>query len=112
MKTIEEIHAQLKLHVQNKLHISQELLINDPSFEEMNMDSLTKLELMFDADDICGSHVLEYIEDGLIDGDPPTRLSELAALIPLCRQPAKEFALQRQKNKQSEFGVYAAGTVK
>ena len=87
---IEKIHSELQKFVVEKFKVAPSLLEGDPTFEEMNADSMTRLEILLHADDTFGSHVLDYIEDGLLKGDPPARLSELAALIPQCTVPAKE----------------------
>ena len=96
MKTIEQINAELIQFCHIHFKIPVDVLKNDPSFDEMNLDSLTKLEILFHADEAHGSNVLDYLEDGLIDGNPPSRLSELAKLIPKCLIPVKEFLLERK----------------
>lgn len=96
MKTIEEIQAELLRFAVIKLKVPAERLADDPSFEEMSVDSLTKLEILLHGDDTFGSHVLDYMEDGLLTDAPPTRLSELALLIPKCMRPAKEVFLERK----------------
>ena len=87
---IEKIHSELQKFVAEKFKVDLSLLEGDPTFEEMNADSMTRLEILLHADDTFGSHVLDYIEDGLLIIDPPARLSELAALIPQCMVPTKE----------------------
>ena len=93
---VDAIHAELKRFVHQRFKVDPDLLRADPSFEEMQADSLTRLEILLHADDTFGSHVLDHIEDGLISGTPPQRLSELAALVavhgagqagPCCRAP-------------------------
>lgn len=96
MKTTDEIHAELLRFATIKLKVPVEHLAGDPSFEEMSVDSLTKLEILLHGDDTFGSHVLDYMEDGLLTDAPPTRLSELALLIPKCMRPAKEVFLERK----------------
>ncbi len=87
---VDAIHAELKRFVHQRFKVDPELLRTDPSFEEMQADSLTRLEILLHADDTFGSHVLDHIEDGLISGTPPQRLSELAALVPQCMVPVKQ----------------------
>lgn len=96
MKTTEEIHAELLRFAEIKLKVPAERLADDPSFEEMSVDSLTKLEILLHGDDTFGAHVLDYLEDGLLTDAPPTRLSELALLISKCMRPAKEVFLERK----------------
>lgn len=96
MKSTHEIHAELLHFAEIKLKVPAERLADDPSFEEMSVDSLTKLEILLHGDDTFGSHVLDYLEDGLLTDPPPTRLSELASLIPKCMRPAKEVFLERK----------------
>lgn len=101
MKTTDEIHAELLRFAVNKLKVSADKLADDPSFEDMSVDSLTKLEILLHGDDTFGSHVLDYLEDGLLTDPPPNRLSELAKLIPKCMRPAKEVFLERKADMQS-----------
>ncbi|ARV18647.1 hypothetical protein AEP_01703 [Curvibacter sp. AEP1-3] len=84
LPTIEAIHEELKGFVHTRYKISMEVLDGDPNFEEFGADSLTRVEILLHCDDTFGSFVLEYLEDGLLQGDPPSRLSDLARLIPLC----------------------------
>ena len=84
------IHRELKQHVIEKFKIDPKVVEEDLTFEEMNADSMTRLEILLHADDTYGSHVLDYIEDGLLGGDPPERLSELAQWIPRCLKPASD----------------------
>uniref|UniRef100_UPI0035AE7FD8 hypothetical protein n=1 Tax=Limnohabitans sp. TaxID=1907725 RepID=UPI0035AE7FD8 len=92
--------SELKNYVVTKFKLDVGLLEGDPNFEEMNADSMTRLEILLHADDTYGSHVLDYIEDGLLTGQPPERLSELAALIPLCMVPVR--VLKEQRNTQAQ----------
>jgi hypothetical protein len=85
-----DIHRELKIFVANKFKIDPKLVEDDPTFEEMNADSMTRLEILLHADDTYGSHVLDYIEDGILEGNPPERLSELAILVPKCLAPVSE----------------------
>jgi hypothetical protein len=101
MKTTHEIHEELLRFAEIKLKVPAERLAHDPSFEEMSVDSLTKLEILLHGDDTFGSHVLDYLEDGLLTEPPPTRLSELALLIPKCMRPAKEVFLERKTGSAS-----------
>ena len=96
MNSTHEIHAELLRFAEIKLKVPAERLADDPSFEEMSVDSLTKLEILLYGDDTFGSHVLDYLEDGLLTELPPKRLSELALLIPKCMRPAKEVFLERK----------------
>jgi hypothetical protein len=96
MTTTEEIHDALLQFAVNRLKLPADVFLNDPSFEEMNIDSLTKLEILLYGDDTFGSHVLDYLEDGLLKDQIPNRLSELALLIPKCMRPAKD-VFQEQK---------------
>jgi hypothetical protein len=86
----EFILSELKKFIVDKFNLDPMFLEDDPTFEDMNADSMTKLEILLYADDTFGSHVLDYIEDGLLKGEPPTRLSELAALVPKCMVSAKD----------------------
>jgi hypothetical protein len=96
MKSVHDIHAELLRFAEIKLKVPVARLADDPSFEEMSLDSLTKLEILLHGDDTYGSHVLDYLEDGLLTDPPPTRLSELASLITKCMRPAKEVFLDRK----------------
>lgn len=96
MQSTDEIHAELMRFAQAKLKLSAEQLQEDPSFEELNIDSLSKLELLLHGDDTFGSNVLDYLEDGLLAEPPPMRLSELALLIPRCMRPAAEVFMERK----------------
>ena len=97
MVSVAEIHNELIEFAQIKLKVPREQLVSDPSFIEMNVDSLSKLEILLHGDDTFGSHVLDYMEDGLLESEQvPTRLSELAHLIPLCMRPAKEVVAERK----------------
>lgn len=104
MKSTPEIHAELLRFAEIKLKVPAERLADDPSFEEMSVDSLTKLEILLHGDDTFGSHVLDYLEDGLLTEPPPTRLSELALLIPKCTRPAKEVYLERKAGSAMPIG--------
>ena len=104
MKSTHEIHAELLRFAEIKLKVPAERLAADPSFEEMSVDSLTKLEILLHGDDTFGSHVLDYLEDGLLTEPPPTRLSELALLIPKCMRPAKEVFLERKAGSAMPMG--------
>lgn len=86
---IEKIQIELQRFVVEKFKIDPASLADDPTFEEMNADSMTRLEILLHGDDTFGSHVLDYIEDGILEQEPPTRLSELAQLIPHCMVPVK-----------------------
>lgn len=105
MKSTHEIHAELLRFAEIKLKVPAERLADDPSFEEMSVDSLTKLEILLHGDDTFGSHVLDYLEDGLLTDSPPTRLSELASLIPKCMRPAKEVFLERKAGVAAPMGA-------
>lgn len=107
MKT-NEIHEELVRFAVTKLKVAPELLVNDPSFDDLSVDSLTKLEILLHGDDTFGSHVLDYMEDGLLTGAPPNRLSELALLIPQCMKPAKQIFLER---KAAVEGVHKPGAL-
>ena len=105
MKSTHEIHAELLRFAEIKLKVPAERLAEDPSFEDMSVDSLTRLEILLHGDDTFGSHVLDYIEDGLLTDPPPTRLSELASLIPKCMRPAKEVFLERKAGSTAPAGA-------
>jgi hypothetical protein len=105
MKTTDEIHAELLRFAEIKLKVPAERLAADPSFEEMSVDSLTKLEILLHGDDTFGSHVLDYLEDGLLKDSPPTRLSELAMLITKCMRPPKEVFLERKAGSAMPMGT-------
>ena len=96
MNSTDEIYAELLRFAEVKLKLPAEQLQADPSFEDLNIDSLSKLELLLHGDDTFGSHVLDYLEDGLLAEPPPTRLSELALLIPQCMRPAAEVFMERK----------------
>ena len=100
----EIILEELRRFVSKSFRIERAVLDVDPTFEDMGADSMTRLEILIHGDDTFGSHVLDQLEDGLIEGEPPTRLSELAALIPLCLQSAADVAAQRKlaANKDSD----------
>jgi hypothetical protein len=95
----QKIQAELQKFAIDKFKIDPALLADDPTFEEMNADSMSRLEILLYGDDTFGSHVLDYIEDGLIEHEPPSRLSELAQLIPKCMVPVKELKVSK-KNHQ------------
>lgn len=97
MNSIDDIHAELVRFAQGNLNIPLDILNSDPDFESLNLDSLSVLELLLHGDDSFGSHVLDYLEDGLIKGKTPTKISELAMLIPLCMKPINELVIERQK---------------
>jgi hypothetical protein len=88
--------VELKHYVHTRFKVSQETLEEDPSFEDMGADSITRLEILLHADETFGSHVLDYLEDGLLEGTPPKHLSELAALVPRCTVPAATLLSQRK----------------
>lgn len=89
--------VELKHYVHTRFKVGQETLEEDPSFEDMGADSITRLEILLHADETFGSHVLDYLEDGLLEGEPPRRLSELAALVPRCTVPAAALLAQRKQ---------------
>jgi len=93
----ESIHEELKRFVSKRYKVERSVLDLDPSFEDIGADSLTRVEILLHGDDTFGSHVLDYMEDGLLDGDPPTRLSELAALIPVCVRSPMEVVAERKR---------------
>lgn len=111
MNTNDQIHHELMRYVESKHKVSADMLMSDPSFQDMNVDSLTKLEILLHGDDTFGSHVLDYLEDGLITGAPPTRLSELALLIPQCMTPAKEVFLQRKLVQSAKESPESSGVI-
>ena len=84
MYSFTEIHNELINFTHVNLKVPLEILIEDPDFQSLNLDSLSILEILLHGDDTYGSHVLDYLEDGLIDGERPSKLSELAVLIPKC----------------------------
>lgn len=100
----QEIHSELQKFVVEKFKVDPALLMNDPTFEELNADSMTRLEILLHVDDSFGSHVLDHIEDGLLTCAPPERLSELAALIPQCMVPAKQ--IKATEKNQSTVGKH------
>jgi hypothetical protein len=112
MKSTHEIHAELLRFAEIKLKVPAERLADDPSFEEMSVDSLTKLEILLHGDDTFGSHVLDYLEDGLLTEPPPTRLSELALLIPKCMRPAKEVFNERKAQSVTSIGELTGSGVR
>ena len=79
--TVEGIYQELQRYVAKKFKIAPELLEKNPTFEQMNADSMTRLEILLHGDDTFGSHVLDDIEEGLLQGEPPKTLHELAVLI-------------------------------
>ncbi len=83
------IWVELQRFVAVKFKVDPKRLAEDPTFDEMNADSMARLEILLHGDDTFGSHVLDYIEDGLLQDRTPVRLSELAALIPECMEPVK-----------------------
>ncbi len=95
------IHEELKRFVNKRYKVERSILEADPSFEDIGADSLTRVEILLHGDDTFGSHVLDYMEDGLLEGDPPTRLSELATLIPVCMRSPME-VLAKRKSKAAE----------
>lgn len=111
MNTDDQIHQELMRYVESKHKVSADILISDPSFQDMDVDSLTKLEILLHGDDTFGSHVLDYLEDGLLTGAPPTRLSELALLIPQCMKPAKEVFLQRKLSQSVKESSDSSGVI-
>ncbi len=100
---IQEIHSELQKFVIEKFKIDSQQLEGDPTFEEMNADSMTRLEILLHGDDTFGSHVLDYIEDGLLKEDPPARLSELAALIPQCMVSVKDLKAELKISSAPKF---------
>ncbi len=84
LPTIEAIHTELKRFVHTRYKIDMEILDADPSFENIGVDSLTRVEILLHGDDTFGSCVLDYLDDGVLQGEPPARLSELANLILEC----------------------------
>jgi acyl carrier protein len=91
------IHDELKRFVHKTFKVERAALDADPSFDDMGADSLTKLEILLHGDETFASHVLDYLEDSLLDGNPPTRLSELAALIPKCMKDPSEVLAERKR---------------
>lgn len=85
-----EVHAALGRYAVERLRLDPALVARDLRFEEMAVDSLTRLELLLHADDTFGSHVLEALEAGDATQPPPTRLSELAAWVLRCRAPNEQ----------------------
>ena len=73
---VEWIHQELQKFVAQKFKISPEILAQNPSFEQINADSMTRLEILLHGDDTFGSRVLDDIEDGLLLGEPPKSLYE------------------------------------
>jgi hypothetical protein len=79
------VHAALGRYAVERLRLDPALVARDLCFEEMAVDSLTRLELLLHADDTFGSHVLDALEAGDATQPPPTRLSELAAWVLRCQ---------------------------
>ncbi len=99
----QEIHSELQRFVIEKFKVDPQVLMSDPTFEEMNADSMTRLEILLHGDDTFGSHVLDYIEDGLLKEDPPARLSELAMLIPQCMVSVKDLKAGLKSSSSPKF---------
>ena len=91
------IHDELKRFVHKTFKVERDALDADPSFDEMGADSLTKLEILLHGDETFASHVLDYLEDSLLDVNPPTKLGELAALIPMCMKDPAEVLAERKR---------------
>ena len=91
------IFEELKRFVNKRYKVEKALLDSDPSFDDFGADSLTKVEILLHGDDTFGSHVLDYLEDGLLEGEPPSRLSELASLIPECVRNPMEVVAERKR---------------
>lgn len=83
-----EVRAELGRYAVERLRLDPALVARDLRFEEMAVDSLTRLELLMHADDTFGSHVLDTLEAGRLTQSPPTRLSELAAWVLRCQAPS------------------------
>lgn len=80
-----EVHAALGRYAVERLRLDPALVARDLCFEEMAVDSLTRLELLMHADDTFGSRVLDALEAGDATQPPPARLSELAAWVLRCQ---------------------------
>jgi len=87
--TEQDVHRELVRYAVDRLSLEPAKVTRDLSFEEMAVDSLTRLELLMHADDTFGSHVLDRLEAGKITEAPPTRLSELAAWVLRCQAPSE-----------------------
>lgn len=77
----------LKIFVVNKMNISDSNISVDENFSNLQIDSMSRLEILLHADDTFGSFVLDYLEEGLLDDKHPNTLRELAELIPQCMTP-------------------------
>ena len=86
----------LKIFVVNIMNISDSNISVDENFSNLQIDSMSRLEILLHADDTFGSFVLDYLEEGLLDHKHPNTLRELAELIPLCMTPVNQLAV---KNK-------------
>lgn len=84
------VQAELRRYAVENLRLEPAQVTRDLSFEEMAVDSLTRLELLMHADDTFGSHVLEALEAGDAGLVPPTRLSELATWVLRCQAPIQQ----------------------
>lgn len=75
------VHTELARYAVQRLCLPPDLVARDLSFEDMAVDSLTRLEILMHADDTFGAGVLDRLESGEFTEAPPTRLSELAAWV-------------------------------
>lgn len=88
--TEQEVLRELVRYTVDRLRLEPAKVSGDLSFEEMAVDSLTRLELLMHADDTFGSHVLDALEAGDAGPVPPTRLSELATWVLRCQAPIQQ----------------------
>lgn len=83
--TRQAVHAELGRYAVERLRLAPTLVTRDLRFEDMAVDSLSRLELLMHADDTFGSQVLDALEAGDPALAPPTRLSELVDWVLRCR---------------------------
>ena len=84
----------LKIFTVNKMNISNSNISVDAHFLNLQIDSMSRLEILLHADDTFGSFVLDYLEEGLLIDKEPNTLRELAELIPLCMTAVNQLAVK------------------
>ena len=95
---INHILYELQIFISKEMGIPLSEISVDKHFSELQLDSMSHLEILLYADDTFGSHVLDYLEEGLLGDKRPNSLRELVLLIPDCMIPVSEFAAKKKSN--------------